>query len=184
MLYLKIFSRHRQTQSRHWPRVLMNRTLYGKKRQSMQNISLDYFWYPLTFLLSIYRAWHAVTADGGRVIVVLRSWQCLRAYSSFESGFLPQPALLSVQEDRPLADWGLSRRVDRSWWLKLPRVLTMDGAHGLMNKQILFSFVFISFHLWIVLTLIGHKWNTYSKSQTSSKSATKVLRVNMLFFVS
>ena len=160
MLYLRISSRRRQTQSRHWPKVLMNKTLYEKKRQSMQDISLDYFWYPLKFLLSIYRAWHAVTADGGAVIVVLRSWQCLRAYSSSESGFLPQPALSSVQEARPLADWGLSRRVDRSWWLKLPRVLTMAGAHGLMNKEIMFSFVFISFHLWIVLTLIGHKWNT------------------------
>ena len=126
MLYLRISSRRRQTQSRHWPKVLMNKTLYGNKRQSMQDISLDYFWYPLKFLLSIYRAWHAVTADGGAVIVVLRSWQCLRAYSSSESGFLPQPALPSVQEARPLADWGLSRRVDRSWWLKLPRVLTMQ----------------------------------------------------------
>ena len=51
---------------------------------------------------------------------------------------------LSVQEARPLADWGLSRRVDRSWWLKLPRVLTMDGAHDIMNKQILF---FLCFYL-------------------------------------
>ena len=136
----------------------MNRTLYGNKRQSMQDISLDYFWYPLKFLLSIYRAWHAVTADGGRVIVVLRSWQCLRAYSSSESCFLPQPALPSVQEDRPLADWGLSRRVDRSWWLKLPRVLTMQWLERMVlwTNKYFFSLLSPSGDLGISLVWDNH----------------------------